>query len=140
MDKPQYFYRLYVVNSRQYHEGVEYWIRPTAVEIVDCLEDWMLTYEAFGIELFQYEVEYGIDLTERFGINDESYENQSFSKNEWDKVIKKAKKLAKKIDEEYNTTNNKANDKDTYECRSCDIMTEKNICPQCKNETKNIEN
>lgn len=112
------------------HKGIpEYWFRNSAVEILDCVDDFMFDNgehdeePSFGFSLVTLNSNNNIDLDTEFNV-----ENMTWP------LKKKFHTLAKKIDKKYGKFNDES--PDIFICHECYIFTTTLKCPLCQNDTK----
>lgn len=116
----RYFVLTYVQNERP-----EHWIRTSACDAVECLDNWMFDDDneiLFTIHMFDVEGQINI-LTDI-----------DFKKIDAEDLIEEASK----IDEQYPSTAVMP-DGDILICKQCCVFTTKRNCKFCERETSDIE-
>lgn len=115
----------YFVLTYVHNEKPEHWIRTSACDIIDCLDNWMLDDDneiSFAIHMF--------DVKEHIDI----LTDIDFEKIDDEDLIEKVSK----IDEQYPSTAVMP-DGDIFICKQCYVFTMKRTCKFCERETSDIE-
>lgn len=116
--------RIFVLTYIDEHDRVEHWIRLSAVDVVECLDDWMLEDDEVEIEFDIHE----FDKTENIEILRDVDVHDS----------KKLKLEAQKIDKVYPSTFKELPD-EIFICKLCYIFTTGKECKTCGKPTCDIE-
>lgn len=138
--KPYYFMLIVEIDT-PYKEEIKYWVKLSAVEILDCFETWMFDFD-FKFCIYQFDICNSIDITHKLSKAASLYDKTKDIDELMENILN-AQDIAEKVDSKYSNmkfcfTRLLYIPSVLHICIDCDLFTSYNMSCKCKKKLRII--